>query len=88
MCFRVFDFKQRAIPILYRNAKLFFANISESSKDVLQYDDREEGKIIGKVTKENQSALQPAHLPWISRISVQKKAYKKNGNKPVFKYPH
>jgi len=34
--------------ILYRNAKLFFANISKSSKDVLQYDDREEGKVIGK----------------------------------------
>ena len=34
---------------LYRNAKLFFANISKSSKDVLQYDDREEGKVIGKV---------------------------------------
>jgi hypothetical protein len=36
--------------ILYRNAKLFFANISKSSKDVLQYDDREEGKVIGKGT--------------------------------------
>jgi hypothetical protein len=36
--------------ILYRNAKLFFAYISKSSKDVLQYDDREEGKIIGKGT--------------------------------------
>jgi hypothetical protein len=36
--------------IHYRNAKLFFANISKSSKDVLQYDDREEGKIIGKGT--------------------------------------
>jgi Domain of unknown function (DUF4468) with TBP-like fold len=34
--------------ILYRNAKLFFANISTSSKDILQYDDREEGKVIGK----------------------------------------
>jgi hypothetical protein len=33
---------------LYRNAKLFFANISKSAKDVLQYDDREEGKVIGK----------------------------------------
>jgi hypothetical protein len=36
--------------MLYRNAKLFFANISKSSKDLLQYDDREEGKIIGKGT--------------------------------------
>jgi|GEM_PF-1116044 len=36
--------------ILYRNAKLFFANISRSAKDVLQYDDREEGKVIGKGT--------------------------------------
>ena len=36
--------------MLYRNAKLFFANISKSAKDVLQYDDREEGKVIGKGT--------------------------------------
>ena len=36
--------------ILYRNAKLFFANIYKSSKDILQYDDREEGKVIGKGT--------------------------------------
>jgi hypothetical protein len=36
--------------ILYKNAKLFFANISKSSKDILQYDDREEGKVIGKGT--------------------------------------
>jgi Domain of unknown function (DUF4468) with TBP-like fold len=36
--------------ILYRNAKLFFANISKSSKDILQYDDRDEGKVIGKGT--------------------------------------
>ena len=36
--------------VLYRNAKLFFAYISKSAKDVLQYDDREEGKVIGKGT--------------------------------------
>lgn len=34
--------------MLYRNAKLFFANISKSAKDVLQYDEREEGRVIGK----------------------------------------
>jgi hypothetical protein len=33
---------------LYRNAKLFFANAFKSAKDVLQYDDREEGKTVGK----------------------------------------
>ena len=46
--------------ILYRNAKLFFAYISKSSKDVLQYDERNEGKIIGKVTfqvKDHQNVL-------------------------------
>jgi hypothetical protein len=36
--------------MLYRNSKLFFANISKSAKDLLQYDDREEGKVIGKGT--------------------------------------
>jgi hypothetical protein len=36
--------------ILYRNAKLFFANLFKSSKDILQYDEREEGKVIGKGT--------------------------------------
>src|SRR5450755_2029332 len=35
---------------LYRNAKLFFANAFKSSKDVLQYDERSEGKVIGKGT--------------------------------------
>ena len=34
--------------ILYRNAKLFFTDIFKSSKDVIQYDDKEEGKIIAK----------------------------------------
>lgn len=34
--------------ILYRNSKLFFADAFRSAKDVLQYDDREEGKVIGK----------------------------------------
>jgi len=33
---------------LYRNAKLFFANAFNSAKEVLQYDDRAEGKVIGK----------------------------------------
>lgn len=33
---------------LYRNAKTFFANEFKSAKDVLQYDDRGEGKVIGK----------------------------------------
>ena len=33
---------------LYRNAKLFFANEFKSAKDVIQYDDRGEGKVIGK----------------------------------------
>lgn len=34
--------------LLYRNAKLFFTNEFKSAKDVLQYDDRAEGKVIGK----------------------------------------
>lgn len=33
---------------LYRNTKSFFAEYFKSSKDVVQYDDREEGKVIGK----------------------------------------
>src|ERR1700685_53659 len=33
---------------LYRNAKLFFTDVFKSAKDVLQYDDREQGKIVGK----------------------------------------
>ena len=37
---------------LYKNAKLFFTDEFRSAKDVLQYDDRNEGKIVGKgVTK-------------------------------------
>ena len=34
--------------VLYKNSKLFFADAFKSAKDVLQYDDREEGKVIGK----------------------------------------
>lgn len=34
--------------LLYKNSKLFFANVFKSAKDVLQYDDRDEGKVIGK----------------------------------------
>lgn len=34
--------------MLYRNSKLFFADAFKSARDVLQYDDREEGKVIGK----------------------------------------
>lgn len=33
---------------LYRNAKLFFTNEFKSAKDVIQYDDRNEGKVVGK----------------------------------------
>jgi hypothetical protein len=33
---------------LYKNAKLFFANAFKTSKNNLSYDDREEGKLIGK----------------------------------------
>ncbi|HEY4876716.1 MAG TPA: DUF4468 domain-containing protein [Puia sp.] len=33
---------------LYRNAKLFFTDMFKSAKDVLQYDDKEQGKIVGK----------------------------------------
>jgi hypothetical protein len=34
--------------ILYMNAKLFFAEIFKNASDVLQYDDKEGGKVIGK----------------------------------------
>lgn len=34
--------------VLYKNSKLFFADAFKSAKDVLQYDDRGEGKVIGK----------------------------------------
>jgi hypothetical protein len=34
--------------LLYQRAKLFFANEFKSAKDVIQYDDRGEGKVIGK----------------------------------------
>jgi hypothetical protein len=33
---------------LYRNAKVFLVDIFKSAKDVIQYDDKEQGKIIGK----------------------------------------
>lgn len=33
---------------LYRNAKLYFVDNYKSAKDVIQYDDKEQGKIIGK----------------------------------------
>lgn len=33
---------------LYRNAKVFFANEFKSAKDVIQYDDRGEGRVMGK----------------------------------------
>ena len=33
---------------LYRNAKFFFTDYFKSAKDVIQYDDRGEGKVIGK----------------------------------------
>lgn len=33
---------------LYSNAKVFLANAFKSSKDVIQYEDKEAGKIIGK----------------------------------------
>ena len=34
--------------ILYQNAKVFFVDKFKSAKDVIQYDDKNEGKIIGK----------------------------------------
>ena len=33
---------------LYRNAKLYFVDNYKSAKDVIQYDDKDQGKIIGK----------------------------------------
>ena len=33
---------------LYKNAKAYFMNVFIGAKDAFQYDDREEGKIIGK----------------------------------------
>jgi hypothetical protein len=37
---------------LYRNAKLYMVDNFKSAKDVIQYDDKEQGKIIGKGTFE------------------------------------
>ena len=34
--------------MLYKNSKLFFADAFKSAKDIIQYDDRDEGKVIGK----------------------------------------
>ena len=34
--------------LLYRNAKLFFAELFKNPNEILQYDDKEEGKLIGK----------------------------------------
>ncbi|HTB51755.1 MAG TPA: DUF4468 domain-containing protein [Ferruginibacter sp.] len=34
--------------LLYKNVKLFFTDEFKSAKDVIQYDDREQGKVIGK----------------------------------------
>lgn len=33
---------------LYKNAKVYFVNAYKSANDVIQYDEKEEGKIIGK----------------------------------------
>lgn len=33
---------------LYRNAKLYFTDNFKSAKDVIQYDEKQEGKVIGK----------------------------------------
>ena len=33
---------------LYRNAKLYFVDNYKSAKDVIQYDDKDQGKVIGK----------------------------------------
>jgi hypothetical protein len=33
---------------LYKNAKLYFVDNFKSAKDVIQYDEREQGKVIGK----------------------------------------
>jgi len=33
---------------LYRNVKLYFVDNYKSAKDVIQYDDKEQGKVIGK----------------------------------------
>ncbi|HEY4154411.1 MAG TPA: DUF4468 domain-containing protein, partial [Puia sp.] len=38
---------------LYRNAKLFFTDAFKNAKEVLQYDDRQEGKVIGKGNLQN-----------------------------------
>ncbi len=61
---------------LYRNAKVFFVDVFKSAKDVIQYDDRSEGKIIGKglfkierVEKEN--LLYSANIYWKVYFSVE-----------------
>ena len=33
---------------LYKNAKVYFIDVFNNTRDVIQYDDKEEGKIIGK----------------------------------------
>lgn len=61
--------------MLYKNSKLFFADAFKSAKDVLQYDDREEGKVIGKgnfVIEEGQAFfLTYTTEKWHSNFSLE-----------------
>lgn len=60
---------------LYKNAKVYFVDAYKSAKDVIQYDDKEEGKIIGKgftELKGSQSILLSAwYYTWSVNFSTE-----------------
>ena len=60
---------------LYKNAKVFFANEFKSAINVIQYDDRNEGKIIGKgffyIETKKTLMLTPLLYKWNVYFTVQ-----------------
>ena len=66
---------------LYKNAKLFFTDEFKSAKDVIQYDDRGEGKVIGKGNFRAETAssvmLTPISQRWTIHFTLE--IYVKDG---------
>lgn len=61
--------------ILYKNAKLYFANAFKSAQNVIQYDDQASGKVMGKGNIEcaaNKTVLlTPILLEWRVNFSLE-----------------
>ena len=68
--------------ILYKNSKLFFANVFKSAKDVIQYDDREEGKVIVKgnfSVEGSQSSVLLPHFTEEWKVNFSLEIFSKDG---------